>query len=97
MVSKGQCANGTARKAGGVIDSAVTPGGCWTFFMAVAASHNDLAPGQPVDFEWEPAEQDGFRYCALRAWPMGSETVERRPRRASNDADQGSGGTTREL
>ncbi|MBT2263681.1 hypothetical protein J7E74_01595 [Rhodococcus erythropolis] len=54
----------------GVIDSADTPGGCWTFYSAlhpdevinarpgdsfsIGGGISGLAVGEQVDFEWEP-------------------------------------------
>lgn len=56
----------------GVIDSPDTPGGCWAHFSDVAAvGYKCLVPGQAVNFEWEAADQDGFSYRAMRAWPFG--------------------------
>ena len=61
----------------GVIDSTLTPGGCWTHFSVLAVrGHQRLAPGQAVELEWERAEQDGFRYRAVRVWPAGKEPVD---------------------
>lgn len=58
----------------GVIDSAETPGGCWAHFSAVAMpGYRSLQPGAPVELDWEQAEQDGFHYRAVRAWPQGQE------------------------
>ncbi len=58
----------------GVIDSPDTPGGCWTHFSVVAISgYKSLAAGQWVVVEWETAEQDGFSYRAVRAWPAGEQ------------------------
>ncbi|MBS3694066.1 hypothetical protein KGD90_23035 [Rhodococcus qingshengii] len=55
----------------GVIDSADTPGGCWTFYSAlhpdevlnaqpgdsfkIGGGIHGLVVGEQVDFEWEPA------------------------------------------
>ena len=39
----------------GVVDSADTPGGCWTHYSVVAvAGQLSLPPGRPVHLEWEP-------------------------------------------
>ena len=41
----------------GVIDSAATPGGCWTHFSDLAVpGFRTLRPGQPVELEYEPAD-----------------------------------------
>jgi CspA family cold shock protein len=61
----------------GVIDAAETPGGCWAHFGQVAITgYRELSPGQAVRLEWEPADQDGYRYRAVRVWPAGSDPVE---------------------
>jgi CspA family cold shock protein len=58
----------------GVIDSPVTPGGCWAHFSSVATTgYKALAPGQLVYLEWEAADQDGFSYRAVRCWPVGEQ------------------------
>lgn len=72
MVSKGTVREWHGNEGWGVVDSEATPGGCWTFFTGVDAGHFLLSPGQQVEFEWELAEQDGFQYRALRAWPAGT-------------------------
>lgn len=57
----------------GVIDSPNTPGGCWTHFSAVrVAGYRALAPNSKVLFEFEPANQDGYRFRAVAVWPPGS-------------------------
>ncbi|MFB9315057.1 cold-shock protein [Nocardioides plantarum] len=54
----------------GVIDSPATPGGCWTHFSAVLGEgYRTLSPGQRVTFEFETADQDGYRYRTVEAWP----------------------------
>ncbi|WP_030441566.1 cold-shock protein [Actinoplanes subtropicus] len=61
----------------GVVDSPEVPRACWVSFAHVrVAGYRSLRPGQPVALEWEPAEQDGFAYRALRVWPWNSEPVE---------------------
>ena len=62
----------------GVIDSVRCPGGCWAHFSAAAvAGESDFAPRQPLLLEWEPADQDGYAYRAVRFWPAGQEPVDR--------------------
>lgn len=64
----------------GVLDSPHTPGGCWTGYAAVAIEgYRCLRPGQPVWLAWEPAEQDGFGYRAVRTWALGAEPVSAEP------------------
>ncbi|WP_405870694.1 cold-shock protein [Streptomyces sp. NBC_00005] len=54
----------------GVLDSGETPGGCWAHFSAVEMpGFRTLAVGQDVAVEWEAAEQDGYRYRAVRVVP----------------------------
>jgi len=61
----------------GVIDSAATPGGCWTHFSQVLVEgYRSLRPGQAVIYEWEVAEQDGYSYRTVRAWPADAEPVQ---------------------
>ncbi|MCO1655805.1 hypothetical protein [Pseudonocardia humida] len=38
--------------------------------------HRSLAVGQAVHLEYERAEQDGYRFRAVRAWPPGAEPVD---------------------
>ncbi len=58
----------------GVIDSADTPGGCWTHYSHIAVSgYRSLDDGQQVELEWEDHGQDGFDYVARRAWPHGQQ------------------------
>lgn len=55
----------------GVLDSSETPGGCWFHFSVLAPGVGVvLTPGQRVQFEWEDANQDGFRYRALSVAPL---------------------------
>lgn len=59
----------------GVIDSPETPGGCWTHFSAIVMEgYRALAEGDTVTFVHEPAEQDGFRFRAVRVWPQSVGT-----------------------
>jgi CspA family cold shock protein len=56
----------------GVIDSADTPGGCWTHFsVIVSQGYRSLEPGSQVTFTYETPGQDGFGYRAVRVWPPG--------------------------
>ncbi|MFI5783969.1 hypothetical protein [Nocardia sp. NPDC051570] len=60
----------------GVIDSASVPGGCWASFGVLKSERRHLVADEKVEFEWESAEQDGFRFRALRVWPAGTSPVE---------------------
>lgn len=60
----------------GVIDTDQTPGGCWTHFGSVhVAGYRSPTAGQVVLVEWEVAEQDGYAYRAVRAWPDDEQPV----------------------
>lgn len=57
----------------GVVDCAGAPGGCWVHFSAVVmAGYRELSPGQPVTVEYEPADQDGYRFRAEWVRPEGT-------------------------
>ncbi|MEJ5913710.1 hypothetical protein [Pseudokineococcus sp. 1T1Z-3] len=61
----------------GVLDAPETPGGCWAHWSSIAVDgFRSLAPDQDVQLEWEPAEQDGYSYRALRTWPVGVDPVD---------------------
>lgn len=54
----------------GVIDSSATPGGCWVHFSSVlVVGYKSLLTGQDVRFTFEHAEQDGYSFRAVEAWP----------------------------
>lgn len=55
----------------GVVDSAATPGGCWTFFSAIdGAGFRVLAAGAAVVLEWEQVtDQDDYKFRATRVTP----------------------------
>lgn len=56
----------------GVIDSADTPGGCWTHYSALEMPGlRSLGNRQQVELEWEAPGQNGFGFRALRARPLG--------------------------
>jgi CspA family cold shock protein len=57
----------------GVIESTVTPGGCWVHVFAVLAGSRPLRVGEGVAFTFETAEQDGYSFRAVEAWPKGAE------------------------
>lgn len=44
------------------------------------------APGQRVELAWEPAQQDGYGYRAVRTWPAGSDPVHRAASAVPGDA-----------
>ena len=56
----------------GVIDSAETPGGSWTHFSALLVpGYAELVAGEDVAFTFEAADQDGYRFRTVEAWPAG--------------------------
>jgi CspA family cold shock protein len=56
----------------GVLASQRTPGGCWCHFSALAMEgFRTLSPGTSVEFLYEVAEQDGYNFRAVEAWPVG--------------------------
>ena len=60
----------------GVIDSEVTPGGWWAHYSsALVAGYKSLRTGQDVTFTFETAEQDGYSFRAVEAWPSDQSPV----------------------
>ena len=50
----------------GVLDADSTPGGAWAHFSTIVGEgFRRLDPGQRVEFDYEPAIQDGFRFQAV--------------------------------
>jgi CspA family cold shock protein len=61
-----------AEQGWGVITSAATPTGCWAHFSSIdVPGYRELRPGGSVTFDYEAADQDGYRFRALRVWPEG--------------------------
>lgn len=55
----------------GVLDSPETPGGCWAHFSNIEGTgYRALTVGAAVELDWELAEQDGFRFRAVRVDPL---------------------------
>jgi cold shock protein len=51
----------------GVIASPAVPDDVWAHFSAIEAEgYRDLAQGDPVEFDCQPAEQDGYHFLATR-------------------------------
>ena len=70
MTTSGRVRDWHADDGWGVIDSDATPGGCWAHFSSVLVSgHRSLEPGQQVTFTFERADQDGYAFRAIEAWP----------------------------
>ncbi|MGI8761317.1 MAG: cold shock domain-containing protein [Jatrophihabitantaceae bacterium] len=58
----------------GVIDTALTPGGCWVGFAAInMPGYRTLGAGAAVTLDIEAVDQDGFGYRAVDVWPDGVE------------------------
>lgn len=50
----------------GVLDSEATPGGAWAHFSAIVGTgYRALTPGQPVEFQYEAPDQDGYPFRAI--------------------------------
>jgi cold shock protein len=64
-----------AEQGWGVIDTPVTPGGCWVHFSAINVNgYRALGVGDTVVLDLESADQDGYVYRAVDVWPAGVET-----------------------
>ena len=51
----------------GVVDTAETPGGCWVHYSHVdSRGYRTLSDVAQVRLEYEQAEQDGYRFRAVR-------------------------------
>lgn len=58
-------------KGWGVIDSALTPGGCWTHFSFIEADgYKTLRPGQEVHLDWEVPAQGNYEGYPFFATPV---------------------------
>jgi CspA family cold shock protein len=76
MTSRGTVRVWHAEEGWGVLDSAVTPGGCWAHFSAVLVpGYRELAAGGAVEFRFEDAEQDGYAFRAVEVWPADQAPV----------------------
>jgi CspA family cold shock protein len=61
----------------GVIDTAQTPGGCWTHFSSVHMSgYRTLHAGEGVLVDWEAADQDGYAFRTVRTWPADEQAID---------------------
>ena len=60
----------------GVIVSDETPGGCLVGFLQLAFSgYRELIAGQPVDFEYEESDEEGYRYRATQMTVEGDDPI----------------------
>ncbi|MFC4531498.1 cold-shock protein [Sphaerisporangium dianthi] len=56
----------------GVITSDDLPGEVWVHFSHIVMKPpRNLTVGQSVRFTWEEFPQDGYRFRAVRVWPVG--------------------------
>ena len=76
MTSRGTVRVWHAEDGWGVLDSAATPGGCWTHYSAVLVpGFRELEAGAAVEFAFESAEQDGYAFRAVEVWPADQAPV----------------------
>jgi CspA family cold shock protein len=76
MTSSGSVRVWHAEEGWGVLDSAATPGGCWTHYSAVLVpGYRTLDTGRAVEFTFEAAEQDGYAFRAIEVWPADRAPV----------------------
>jgi cold shock protein len=76
MTSQGTVRVWHAEEGWGVLDSAATPGGCWTHYSAVLVpGYRQLEAGAVVEFTAEAAEQDGYAFRAVEVWPADQPPV----------------------
>jgi len=79
MTSRGEVRVWHAEEGWGVLDSAATPGGCWTHYSSVLVSgYRALETAAAVEFTFETAEQDGYAFRAVEVWPAGQAPVRTR-------------------
>ena len=63
-----------AEQGFGVIDTSLTPGGCWVHFSAIQLpGYRTLAAGEGVVLDVVVADQDGYGFRAVAVWPGGVE------------------------
>lgn len=63
-----------------MLDSAVTPGGCWVHYSSVlVAGYRRLRLHQAVQFAFEAIEQDGYLFRATEVWPADQAPVRTYP------------------
>ena len=76
MTSEGEVRVWHAGEGWGVLDSAATPGGCWTHYSAVLVpGYRALDAGAAVEFTFEAAGQGGYAFRAVEVWPAGQVPV----------------------
>ncbi|MGY2067612.1 hypothetical protein [Blastococcus sp. SYSU DS0619] len=76
MTSRGEVRVWHAEEGWGVLDSAATPGGCWTHYSAVLVpGYGALDTAAAVEFTFETAEQDGYAFRAVEVWPADQSPV----------------------
>jgi CspA family cold shock protein len=69
-------------KGWGAISSPELPPGfdAWVHFSAIEGQtgYREFTAGDRVEFEYEPAHQDSFRFVARRAWRVGDDGENRK-------------------
>lgn len=91
MTSLGQVRIWHDEDGWGVIDSDATPGGCWVHYSSVViAGCRSLHTGQAVLFTFEAADQDGYSFRAVEAWPSDQPPLRARHEGSSPSAAYGS-------
>lgn len=69
----------------GVIATEATPGGCWAHFSSLEMDgYRTLHVGQHVTVDYEPAEQDGYRWRAVRVSLDGAKQQPENESEANN-------------
>lgn len=72
----------------GALRSDDVPGEVWVHFSMVAmVGFRTLTPGDPVQFTWEAAAQDGYAFRAVAVYPPGVEVGDAPDRGATYGSD----------
>ncbi|MDO9456610.1 hypothetical protein [Nocardioides sp.] len=70
----------------GVVETATAPGGCWLHFSSLlVAGHRHVEVGQDLELSVVAGDQEGYRFRADEAWPVGTEP-HRPPEHHAGDA-----------
>ena len=77
MATRGRVREWHDDEGWGLVDAEEAPGGCWAHFSAVRVDgFKSLASGTEVLLELEPADQDGYDFCALAGWRADEQPVD---------------------
>ena len=72
----------------GVVDSAETPGGCWTHYSHLdMAGYRSVSSGELVQLDWAAPGQDGFDFRAVRVRPADVDPAPAAPTVPSSEQD----------